>query len=143
MRECEPQVKFNTQPQLWLEIALLGLSSLGGGKGDDGSGRVGERESGGKSPPHPLTLSPPQPLATTYDYRELNLESMWREVMERQAPALKALLQQHAQLVSFDGKSADLKVMSKPLKQRVENSLSFLQTTFSQITGKQISVVLS
>ncbi len=100
LRSCEMQVKLSRQPQLWLEVALLGLLPA-------------NRENSASATPGNLNRDA-SPSAG---------ETIWQQVVNLQLPAVRLLLKQHAKLVSFQGNSARIKVSSSPLKQRVEQAL--------------------
>ncbi|MGD2184446.1 DNA polymerase III subunit gamma/tau [Lusitaniella coriacea] len=110
LRSCEGQIKFSAQPELWLEVAVLGLlgasvfpiiPNLENGVTDrPQSSAVNLKETGIAS-----IASSTQP------------HSVWQVVLALQPPAARALLSQHAQLVAFDGSNATVKIPSAPLRQ--------------------------
>lgn len=119
LRTCEVQVKLSRQPQLWLEVALLGLL-----------------------PSNQVTSPLPTLTQTNLDSLPSSAETIWQQVVNLQPPAIKALLKQHAQLVFFNGTNAQIKVGSSPLKQRVEQALPSLSVAFQSCTKQLVEVTL-
>lgn len=117
LRGCESQIKFSRQPRLLLEVALFGL--LTSASAVVSSPLIPTTQAVGESP-----------------------EQLWQQVIELQTPTLKALLSQHAKLVSFEGNQAQIKVVSSALKPRVEQSLTKIEITWQKVTSKFIKVTL-
>ncbi len=115
LRSCESQVKFSRQPRMMLEVAVLEL----------------------------LTRSTTSStVATSQVQSTANLEILWQQVIDYQAPALKALLSQQAQLVTFDGQTAQIQVKSSTLKPRVVNLVNLIALAFEKAIQKQVTVLV-
>ncbi len=114
LRNCESQVKFSRQPRIMLEVAILGLLT------------------------NPTT-TPPN-VATSQVKSTANTETIWQQVISYQTPAFKALLSQQAQLIAFDGQTAQIQVKSHTLKPRVTNSVNLIAIAFEKVTQKQVAV---
>ena len=75
-----------------------------------------------------------------FDLTDLN--SLWKEVIDKISPMTQALLRQHCQLEQFNGSEAVIAVTSKPLLRMNLKKIPNIEKAFEAVLGQKIKVKL-
>jgi DNA polymerase III subunit gamma/tau len=151
LKDSEVQLKHSTQPQLWLEIAILGLLTVS--TQPSSVATIAAPQQISVSPqiaPQPIqpdrvTISPPAtvtPAAPTGSIDPQNLTSTWEQVLQQLLPASRDLFKPFGKLVSISETQAIVAMKSDTMQSIASGKVPELAKVFSQIFGRSISVKL-
>jgi DNA polymerase III subunit gamma/tau len=167
LKESEIQLKHTTQPQLWLEIAILGLLNIGT--------QQSPAPTTTNTPPAPQPISPPpsaksspweiapssspttsnpppaaaiatptaslaeSPLASRIDS---NLVTTWEQVLQQLLPASRDLFKPFGKLIAISEAQAIVAMKSSTMQTIAAGKVPELSKVFSSMFGRAIVVKL-
>ncbi|WP_353674782.1 DNA polymerase III subunit gamma/tau [Synechocystis sp. LKSZ1] len=155
LREAEVQLRNTTQPQLWLEVTLLGLlpSAVGNAPAVSTASAVAPSPMPVSPPPSPPVIpepaspeesvaavpspSTPTPLpspATT------DLAQVWQDCLPYLSPAAQALLKVHGSLVHLDTSLAQIGMRSDPLLRMAQQHQADVEVALRRICQRPLQV---
>jgi DNA polymerase III subunit gamma/tau len=153
LKESEIQLKHTTQPQLWLEIAVLGLLSVNATPSQPAAPPApGARA--GAAPPQNVPTSIQPPLATTVASPPAaiaappdpigteDLASTWERVLQQLLPASRDLFRPFGKLISLSDVQAIVAMKSITMQTIAAGKVPELAKVFSSICGRSIAVKL-
>ncbi len=155
LKESENQLKHSTQPQLWLEIAILGLLSVSTQPAPVPQTAPAPAQSIGLPPaiptsqPAPARSMPdraaPPPVAavaapTPID--NLDLVGTWERVLQQLLPASRDLFKPFGTLISVSEQQAVVAMKSSTMQSIATGKVPELAKVFSHIFGREIAVKL-
>ncbi len=163
LKESEIQLKHTTQPQLWLEIAVLGLLSVNSLPPQVASQPIPASRAMAAPPPSPPPPSNPlqnvspsiqPPLATTVASPPAaiaappdaigteDLASTWERVLQQLLPASRDLFRPFGKLISLSDIHAIVAMKSSTMQTIAAGKVPELAKVFSSICGRSIAVKL-
>ncbi len=156
LKESEIQLKHTTQPQLWLEIAVLGLLSVNATPSQPAAQPApGARAVAAPPPSPPQPSASPQnvppsiqpPLATTVAAPPAaigteDLASTWERVLQQLLPASRDLFRPFGKLISLSDIHAIVAMKSSTMQTIAAGKVPELAKVFSSICGRSIAVKL-
>jgi DNA polymerase III subunit gamma/tau len=161
LKESEIQLKHTTQPQLWLEIAVLGLLSVNSLPPQVASQPAARAMAAPlPSPPPPSnplqngSLSMPPPLATTVASPPAaiaappaaigteDLGSTWERVLQQLLPASRDLFRPFGKLISLSDVQAIVAMKSSTMQTIAAGKVPELAKVFTSICGRSLAVKL-
>ncbi|WP_295613209.1 DNA polymerase III subunit gamma/tau [Chamaesiphon sp. GL140_3_metabinner_50] len=166
LKESETQLKQTTQPQLWLEIAILGLLNIGTQQSPAPTTTI--------TPPAPQPISPPPPsaqpspaeiasasppaasnpppsaaiaaptasLAEPLASRISNLVTTWEQVLQQLLPASRDLFKPFGKLIAISEAQAVVAMKSSTMQTIAAGKVPELSKVFSNMLGRAIVVKL-
>ena len=151
LKESEIQLKQTTQPQLWLEIAFLGLLTLS----TQPLATVVQIEApavtpqSARLPPSPLAqiavvaVSPPAAaVAPTGAIGTIDLSSTWEQVLQQLLPASRDLFKPFGKLISIAPAQVVVAMKSSTMQRISSSKVPELAKVFSHLLGRSIAVKL-
>nr|WP_309734194.1 DNA polymerase III subunit gamma/tau [Chamaesiphon sp. OTE_75_metabat_556] len=160
LKDSEIQLKHTTQPQLWLEIAVLGLLSVNTPQSQPAAPpATAARTAAPPSPPpidSPPNISPsipppsavmaiPPPAAIPAPPAAINTEdlaSTWERVLQQLLPASRDLFRPFGKLISLSDVQAIVAMKSSTMQTIAAGKVPELAKVFSSICGRSIAVKL-
>lgn len=152
LREAEVQLRNTTQPQLWLEVTLLGLlpSALASAPTMAAATAVPPlpTPSSPPSPPEkaPLVLlaqsSPAEavPASTTPSLEAPDSAQVWRDCLQYLSPAAQSLLKVHGSLLHLDLTLAQIGMPSDPLLRMAQKHQADVEVALRRICQRPLQV---
>ncbi|MFM2304626.1 MAG: hypothetical protein RLZZ135_2038 [Cyanobacteriota bacterium] len=164
LKDSELQVKHTTQPQLWLEIILLGLLAI-----DSQPPTVNTITPVSKPvtpnqllpppptspPPHPdnssndlpsapVNLTPVSlpPAAPKVEIDMVDIDRTWEQVLQQLLPASRDLFTPFGKLITVTAEQAVIAMKSATMQTIASGKVPELAKVFSQIFGRSIAVKL-
>lgn len=150
LKESEIQLKQTTQPQLWLEIAFLGLLTLS----TQPLATVVPIEApavtpqSARLPPSPaqiavVAVSPPAAaVAPTGAIGTIDLSSTWEQVLQQLLPASRDLFKPFGKLISIAPAQVVVAMKSSTMQRISSSKVPELAKVFSHLLGRSIAVKL-
>jgi DNA polymerase III subunit gamma/tau len=153
LKESEIQLKHTTQPQLWLEIAILGLLSVNSQPSPvpmpsslpPPKAVAPQQISSPPIPPIGATISTPPPTAVTAPKPAIgtkDLNSTWEQVLQQLLPASRDLFRPFGKLISVTEQQAIVAMKSSTMQTIATGKVPELSKVFSQMCGRSIAVKL-
>jgi DNA polymerase III subunit gamma/tau len=163
LKDSEIQLKHTTQPQLWLEIAVLGLLSVNTPQSQPAaqpSPAARAAAAPPPSPPPPITppqnvlpsiqppsavIAAPSPAATPTPPAAIDTEdlaSTWERVLQQLLPASRDLFRPFGKLISLSDVQAIVAMKSSTMQTISAGKVPELAKVFSSICGRSIAVKL-
>lgn len=153
LKESEIQLKHTTQPQLWLEIAILGLLSVNSQPSPvpmpsslpPPKAVAPQQISSPPIPPVGATISTPPPTAVTAPKPAIgteDLNSTWEQVLQQLLPASRDLFRPFGKLISVTEQQAIVAMKSSTMQTIATGKVPELSKVFSQMFGRSIAVKL-
>ncbi|WP_396136638.1 DNA polymerase III subunit gamma/tau [Chamaesiphon sp. VAR_48_metabat_403] len=167
LKESETQLKQTTQPQLWLEIAILGLLNISIQQSPVPTTTI--------TPPAPQPISPPPPSAKSSPWEiapasalavsnpppaaaiaaptaslaeplasriDSNLVTTWEQVLQQLLPASRDLFKPFGKLISISEAQAVVAMKSSTMQTIAAGKVPELSKVFSNMFGRAIVVKL-
>ena len=150
LKESEIQLKQTTQPQLWLEIAFLGLLTLS----TQPLATVVPIQTPAVTPqsaplpPSPaqiavVAVSPPAAaVAPTGAIGTIDLSSTWEQVLQQLLPASRDLFKPFGKLISIAPAQVVVAMKSSTMQRISSSKVPELAKVFSHLLGRSIAVKL-
>jgi DNA polymerase III subunit gamma/tau len=160
LKDSELQLKHTTQPQLWLEIAILGLISLHTQPSPTSSISSAPRPAppAPSSPPQPsqpnspplpargvdANPTPPPTAAATAPpaIDTIDLSSTWERVLQQLLPASRDLFKPFGQLIAVSEEQAIVAMKSSTMQTIASGKVPELAKVFSHLLGRSIAIKL-
>jgi DNA polymerase III subunit gamma/tau len=162
LKESEHQLKNSTQPQLWLEIAILGLLAVGTqpapvpqvaavpakSLAEPLGTRIAPPPAAPASQPAPPSIpdrvAPPPvaAVAAPAPIDNLDLVSTWERVLQQLLPASRDLFKPFGTLISVSELQAVVAMKSSTMQTIATGKVPELAKVFSHIFGREIAVKL-
>ncbi len=158
LKESEIQLKHTTQPQLWLEIAILGLIAANTQQSPAPATTITPPAPQPISPPpiapssSPHISTPPPPAATTAPTASLaeplasridsNLVTTWERVLQQLLPASRDLFKPFGKLIAISEAQAVVAMKSSTMQTIAAGKGPELSKVFSNMFGREIVVKL-
>ncbi|WP_310410106.1 DNA polymerase III subunit gamma/tau [Chamaesiphon sp. OTE_8_metabat_110] len=157
LKDSEIQLKHTTQPQLWLEIAILGLLNISRQPSPAVTPSATAPAPQPVSPPssappsHPTTPTPPPaatsappPAATTAPIaaNAIDITTTWEQVLQQLLPASRDLFKPFGKLVSVSAEQAVVAMKSSTMQTIAASKVPELAKVFSQMFGRDLTVKL-
>jgi DNA polymerase III subunit gamma/tau len=151
LKESEVQLKHTTQPQLWLEIAILGLLTVN--TEPSPAPTIAPQSVRSISPqlsPPPAIQSPPVSIASPATFAPaaapiqsgVNLENIWEQVLQQLLPASRDLFKPFGKLVVVSDTQAIVAMKSSTMQSIASGKVPELSKVFSNMFGRSIVVKL-
>jgi DNA polymerase III subunit gamma/tau len=152
LKDSENQLKHSTQPQLWLEIAILGLLTV--------STQPPAAPTIAAPPPTSVTpqiappptsqpdrysISTPAPVAPTAPKAPIdpqNVSNTWEQVLQQLLPASRDLFKPFGKLISISETQAIVAMKSDTMQSIASGKVPELAKVFSQMFDRSIAVKL-
>jgi DNA polymerase III subunit gamma/tau len=159
LKESEVQLKHTTQPQLWLEIAILGLIAA--------NTQQSPAPAAVNPPPAPQPISPPPPMAKPSPWEiapssppvnsappptaaktaptasiDSNLVTTWEQVLQQLLPASRDLFKPFGKLIAISEAQAIVAMKSSTMQTIAAGKVPELSKVFSNMFGREIVVKL-
>jgi DNA polymerase III subunit gamma/tau len=153
LKDSEIQLKHTTQPQLWLEIAILGLLTVNTEQ-SPAPQPISQPPIIQPAPPASSTTPPPlaaptastaptaslaEPLASRIDS---NLVTTWEQVLQQLLPASRDLFKPFGKLISISAEQAIVAMKSSTMQTIAAGKVPELAKVFSNMCGRSITVKL-
>ena len=153
LKGSESNIRNSNQPNLWLEIHLLGMLSDQHSKENN---RIKQHliktRTSDNSEPKNLNSIDPNPekeLIKKTDFREetkisptLNLDDMWKKVIAMlELPSTKMLLSQQAKLTNLNSDSAEIAISEKWINM-IQSRKNLIEDAFYKVRGSSTKVLL-
>jgi DNA polymerase III subunit gamma/tau len=163
LKDSEIQLKHTTQPQLWLEIAVLGLLSVNTPQSqlaDRSAPAARAAAAPPPSPPPPITppqnvlpsiqtpsavIATPPPATIPAPPAAIDTEdlaSTWERVLQQLLPASRDLFRPFGKLISLSDVQAIVAMKSSTMQTIAAGKVPELAKVFSSICGRSIAVKL-
>jgi DNA polymerase III subunit gamma/tau len=153
LKDSEIQLKHTTQPQLWLEIAILGLLSVNSQPSPvpmpsslpPPKSVASQQISPPPTPPNRSTISPPPSTAVTAPKPAIgteDLNSTWEQVLQQLLPASRDLFRPFGKLISVTEQQAIVAMKSSTMQTIAAGKVPELSKVFSSMFGRAIAVKL-
>ncbi len=157
LKDSEIQLKHTTQPQLWLEIAILGLLNISTQPSPAVTPSAPPPAPQPVSPPssappsHPTTTTPPPaatsappPAATAAPIapNAVDLTTTWQQVLQQLLPASRDLFKPFGTLISVSAEQAVVAMKSSTMQTIAAGKVPELAKVFSQMFGRDLTVKL-
>jgi DNA polymerase III subunit gamma/tau len=162
LKDSEIQLKHTTQPQLWLEIAVLGLLSVNTPQSQPAAppATAARTAAPPPSPPPPIDSPPnispsipppsavmaiPPPAAIPAPPAAIDTEdlaSTWERVLQQLLPASRDLFRPFGKLISLSDVQAIVAMKSSTMQTIAAGKVPELAKVFSSICGRSIAVKL-
>jgi DNA polymerase III subunit gamma/tau len=154
LKDSEVQLKHTTQPQLWLEIAILGLLSVSIQPATAPLPTVAPPSSRSISPQvttppaiaqHQPSIATPPPAAQLTPPVQINtpdLTSTWEQVLQQLLPASRDLFKPFGKLIAVSEAQAVVAMKSSTMQTIASGKVPELAKVFSQMFGRSILVKL-
>ncbi|WP_310427541.1 DNA polymerase III subunit gamma/tau [Chamaesiphon sp. VAR_48_metabat_135_sub] len=151
LKDSEVQLKHSTQPQLWLEIAILGLLTVSTQPPAVATiaapppTAVTPQIAPPPSQPDRVAISTPAPVAPTASKVAIdpqNISNTWEQVLQQLLPASRDLFKPFGKLISISETQAIVAMKSDTMQSIASGKVPELAKVFSQIFGRSISVKL-
>jgi DNA polymerase III subunit gamma/tau len=153
LKDSEIQLKHTTQPQLWLEVAILGLLSANSqpsppvqtiaaplARSDapkNATPPPPQADRAAVSTPPPAAIAPPKPAIGTVD-----INSTWEQVLQQLLPASRDLFKPFGKLISVTEEQAIVAMKSSTMQTIAAGKVPELAKVFSHMFGRSIAVKL-
>ncbi len=156
LKDSEIQLKHTTSPQLWLEIALLGLLTI-----SSQPPPIAATTSSPAKSVDPVTLPPPTPsrphVATiaqsvpaaavapkisSSNQDPKDLSSTWEQVLQQLLPASRDLFKPFGKLIAISEAQAIVAMKSSTMQSIASGKVPELAKVFSNMFGRSIGVKL-
>jgi DNA polymerase III subunit gamma/tau len=150
LKESEIQLKHTTQPQLWLEIAVLGLLTASSQPSPvppiapPPPGSVPPQTST-PSKIQPVGIATPPPAAAptpTVQTDTIDIASTWEQVLQQLLPASRDLFKPFGKLISISEAQAVVAMKSSTMQTIASGKVPELAKVFSKMFGRSIGVKL-
>ena len=151
LKDSEIQLKHTTQPQLWLEIAILGLLNVSTQPSPAPTTTTVQPTPPLISPPPPIaptapsissTPPPAPPPATVTAGNDLNLVTTWEQVLQQLLPASRDLFKPFGKLISISTEQAIVAMKSSTMQTIAAGKVPELAKVISNMFGRSIAVKL-
>jgi DNA polymerase III subunit gamma/tau len=152
LKDSEVQLKHSTQPQLWLEIAILGLltvstqpSAVATIPAPQPIAVAPQIAPPPTSQPDRVAISTPAPVAPAAPRGSIdpqNLSSTWEQVLQQLLPASRDLFKPFGKLIAISDTQAIVAMKSDTMQSIASGKVPELGKVFSHIFGRSISVKL-
>ncbi|MCY7334989.1 MAG: DNA polymerase III subunit gamma/tau [Chamaesiphon sp.] len=152
LKESEIQLKQTTQPQLWLEIAFLGLLTLSTEPLATAVVPIGPpavTPQIAPLPPSPLAhiavvaVTPPAAAAApTGAIGTIDLSTTWEQVLQQLLPASRDLFKPFGKLISIAQSQVVVAMKSSTMQTIAASKVPELAKVFSHLLGRSIAVKL-
>jgi DNA polymerase III subunit gamma/tau len=147
LKDSEVQLKHTTQPQLWLEIAILGLLSVSIQPAPAAPAAVALPTARSISPqistpPAIATPPPAAQLAPPVQINDVDLANTWEQVLQQLLPASRDLFKPFGKLVAVSAEQAVVAMKSSTMQTIASGKVPELAKVFSQMFGRLIAVKL-
>jgi DNA polymerase III subunit gamma/tau len=163
LKDSELQVKHTTQPQLWLEIILLGLLAIDSQLPTVNTiTPVSKPVTPNQLLPPPPTSPPPYPDNSSNDLPsapvnpmpaaataaapkvaiDINIDSTWEQVLQQLLPASRDLFKPFGKLITVTAEQAVIAMKSATMQTIASGKVPELAKVFSHIFGRSIAVKL-
>jgi DNA polymerase III subunit gamma/tau len=152
LKDSENQLKHSTQPQLWLEIAILGLLTVSTQPPAAPTIAVPlpiavtpQIAPPPTSQPDRVTISTPAPLAPAAPKPPIdtqNISNTWEQVLQQLLPASRDLFKPFGKLISISETQAIVAMKSDTMQSIASGKVPELAKVFSQMFARSISVKL-
>jgi DNA polymerase III subunit gamma/tau len=159
LKDSEIQLKHTTQPQLWLEIAVLGLINVNTPQSQPvAQPNPTTRATTAPSPPpttapqHPPQIQSPSAIASSPPPAAIytppaaidteDLASDWERVLQQLLPASRDLFRPFGKLISLSDVQAIVAMKSSTMQTIAAGKVPELAKVFSSIYGRSIAVKL-
>jgi DNA polymerase III subunit gamma/tau len=152
LKDSEIQLKHTTQPQLWLEIAVLGLLTVSTEPSPapviapPPARSISPQASALPAIPQPpVTISSPAQIAPTVAPQSIDttdITNIWEQVLQQLLPASRDLFKPFGKLVTISDTQAVVAMKSSTMQSIASGKVPELSKVFSQMFGRSISVRL-
>jgi DNA polymerase-3 subunit gamma/tau len=153
LKDSEIQLKHTTQPQLWLEIAILGLLSVNTSNSSPAAttriahppattppqtapAPQSQPDTAISTPPPAAGFAPPAAIGT------VDLASTWEQVLQQLLPASRDLFKPFGKLISVTEEQAIVAMKSSTMQTIAAGKVPELARVFSHMFGRSIAVKL-
>ncbi|WP_421659028.1 DNA polymerase III subunit gamma/tau [Leptothermofonsia sp. ETS-13] len=90
--------------------------------------------------PQPVTVA--EPAEVTYQPIDTNLGQIWQQIIAHLHPLSKALLNEHGQLLGFDGQEVRIGISSDKLVKIAQNQVKNIEKAFAEVFQQKVRVSL-
>jgi DNA polymerase III subunit gamma/tau len=166
LKDSEIQLKHTTQPQLWLEIAILGLLTVSTQPAPVPASTAAPLPPAVNPPTHPPQNPPPAsqsttttvasqpstpvqavapiptPIATPAPIGTVDLVQTWEQVLQQLLPASRDLFKPFGKLILVSEEQAIVAMKSSTMQSIASGKVPELAKVFSHLFGRSISVKL-
>jgi DNA polymerase III subunit gamma/tau len=163
LKDSEIQLKHTTQPQLWLEIAILGLLTVSTQQSPVSAPAIAPPPSALALAPAPSTsqvppppamqvqqvaavpitpVAPFTPIAAPTPIGTVDLVQTWEQVLQQLLPASRDLFKPFGKLVVVSETQAIVAMKSSTMQSIASGKVPELSKVFSNMFGRSISVKL-
>ncbi len=150
LKDSEIQLKHTTQPQLWLEIAILGLLTIGTqpvvAPADNPPPPIARQVASiPPSQPEQIAVAVPPPAAAVAPKVAIetnDLSSTWEQVLQQLLPASRDLFKPFGKLISISEAQVVVAMKSSTMQTIASGKVPELAKVFSQMLGRSIAVKL-
>jgi DNA polymerase III subunit gamma/tau len=157
LKDSEIQLKHTTQPQLWLEIAILGLLTVSTQQSPAPAPAVVSippRATSPDLPPPPAMQAqqiaavsvapsaPSTPIAAPAPIGTVDLIQTWEQVLQQLLPASRDLFKPFGKLIVVSETQAIVAMKSSTMQSIASGKVPELSKVFSNMFGRSISVKL-
>ncbi len=152
LKDSEIQLKHTTQPQLWLEIAILGLLTVSNQPAPAIANIAPTPLTSVTrqiSPPLPIVqsvaISTPLPVASVDPIIPIdtnNLDHTWEQVLQQLLPASRDLFKPFGKLIAISEAQAVVAMKSETMQRISASKVPELAKVFSKMFGRSIAVKL-
>jgi DNA polymerase III subunit gamma/tau len=152
LKDSEIQLKHTTQPQLWLEIAILGLLTVSSQPALTPTSSPSAPKSAvlpisAPPPIHPTTptVTTPPPVAVTAPTAAIgtvDLVTTWEQVLQQLLPASRDLFKPFGKLIAISAEQAIVAMKSSTMQTIASGKVPELAKVFSTMFGRSIAVKL-
>jgi DNA polymerase III subunit gamma/tau len=159
LKDSEIQLKHTTQPQLWLEIAILGLLTLHTQQSSTTSASPSPPPSNSPPSSSPQSIQPtsmptpprghdaptPPTAAVTAPKVAIatsDLSSTWEQVLQQLLPASRDLFKPFGKLIAVSEEQAVVAMKSSTMQTIASGKVPELSKVFSNLLGRSIAVKL-
>ena len=157
LKGSESNIRNSNQPNLWLEIHLLGMLSDQDSKENNRikQSLIKTKISDNSEPKNlnsiskSIDLTPEKELIKKTDFRDetktsptLNLDDMWKKVIAMlELPSTKMLLSQQAKLINLNSDSAEIAISEKWINM-IQSRKNLIEDAFYKARGSSTKVLL-
>jgi DNA polymerase III subunit gamma/tau len=153
LKDSEIQLKHTTQPQLWLEIAILGLLTVSSQQSPVPAALPLRATSPQLSPPPAIQAqniaaasvapsAPVTPLVAPASIGTVDLTQTWEQVLQQLLPASRDLFKPFGKLIVVSETQAIVAMKSSTMQSIASGKVPELSKVFSNMFGRSISVKL-
>jgi DNA polymerase III subunit gamma/tau len=153
LKDSEIQLKHTTQPQLWLEIAILGLLTVSSQPAPTPTSTPSAPKSAALPISAPPTIQPattptvivPPPAAVSAPPAAIgtvDLVTTWEQVLQQLLPASRDLFKPFGKLIVISAEQAVVAMKSSTMQTIASGKVPELAKVFSTMFGRSIAVKL-